>query len=98
VLLDFTNHYNKKMNKCFILVEYHYNSNLAPGDGTSWTNDMELSDIYENSKYGKYGENHYTYFKPTISVKHEMIFCELLGQKCKTIEEFNQLAATYMND
>src|ERR1700682_3437330 len=24
ILLDFSNHYNKKENKCFIFVEYHY--------------------------------------------------------------------------
>src|SRR5713226_10771540 len=42
ILLDFMNHYNKKQNKCFILVERHYNSNLAAPGGTSWTNDMSL--------------------------------------------------------
>src|SRR5580765_997419 len=48
-LLDFTNHYNKKQNKCFILVEYHYNSNLVAGTrGSSWTNIMTLWDLYEN--------------------------------------------------
>jgi hypothetical protein len=29
ILLDFTNHYNAKFNKCLILVEYHYNSQFA---------------------------------------------------------------------
>jgi hypothetical protein len=98
VLLDFTNHYNKKLNKCFIVVEYHYNSNFAGTGGGSWTNDMELSDVYENSKYGRFGENHYTYWKPTVTSSSEVISCELLDQKCKTIEEFNGLLRPYMND
>jgi hypothetical protein len=98
ILLDFTNHYNKKLNKCFILVEYHYDSKFAGAGGTSWTNDMLLTDVYENSKYGRFDENHYTYWKPTVTTNDEVISCELLDQKCKTIEEFNGLLRPYMND
>jgi hypothetical protein len=29
ILLDFRNHYNKKENKCFGFVEWHYHSNFA---------------------------------------------------------------------
>jgi hypothetical protein len=53
-LLDYRNHYNKKENKCFVLVEYHYNSKLAGPGGTSWTNLMSLWDVYENSQYGDF--------------------------------------------
>src|SRR5580700_10087879 len=39
MLLDYRNHYNKKQNKCFIFVEYHYKDQIViPGEG-SWTND-----------------------------------------------------------
>lgn len=34
ILLNFTNHYDKNLNKCFILVEYHYNSNFAGPGGS----------------------------------------------------------------
>src|SRR2546423_1239255 len=37
LLLDFTNHYNKRMNKCFVMVEYHY-STANP----DWTNHISL--------------------------------------------------------
>src|SRR4051794_21074933 len=37
-VLDFRSHYNKKKNKCFILVERHYNSHFAGPGGESWTN------------------------------------------------------------
>jgi hypothetical protein len=31
ILLDYTNHYNKKSNQCFILVEYHYHLDKVLG-------------------------------------------------------------------
>ena len=98
ILLDYTNHYNVKQNKCFILVESHYNSHLAGLGGQSWTNDMSLFDVYENAKYGQFDENHYTYFRPQISTKDEVILCNVQGNECKTGDEFNTLVRPYMND
>jgi hypothetical protein len=98
VLLDFSNHYNKKENKCFISVEYHYNNHFGAPGGSAWTNHITLWDIYENIKYGDFAENHYTVYKPTISSSDEMIMCELLGQKCKAVDEFNNLVRPYLND
>src|SRR5215469_6222230 len=48
VLLTYSNHYNKSQNKCFIEIEYHFSVHPPP----SWVNDMEIWDIYENTKYG----------------------------------------------
>jgi hypothetical protein len=98
VLLDFTNHYNKKLNKCFILVEYHYNSHFAGPGGSSWTNRMTLSDVHENVEYGTFAENHYTHWKPEVTTYDEVITCEGPPQKCKTTEEFNGFVRPYMND
>ena len=95
ILLNFTNHYSAKLNRCFILVESHYNSRLA---WESWTNDMDLYDVYENSEYAQFGENHYTYWKPKYSTGDEVITCEVSGTKCKTGGEFNNLVGQYMND
>jgi hypothetical protein len=41
VLLDYSNHYNKAQNKCFIYVEYHFHT----GTDASWTNDIFLWDV-----------------------------------------------------
>ncbi len=98
ILLDFTNHYNKKGNKCFILIEYHYNNHFGAPGGNAWTNQMTLWDIYENNKYGEFAENHYTYYKPQVSSSDEMIMCEMLDQKCKTLDEFNNLVRPYTNN
>ena len=94
LLLDFTNHYNKSMNKCFILVEYHY----SVGKDGAWTNDLTLWDVYENVKYGNFINNNYISYKPKVETTEEVITCELGSAKCKTIQEFNGLAGPYMNN
>ena len=98
ILLDFSNHYNAKQNKCFILVEFHYTSHFAGPGGNSWTNDMSLTDVYENAKYAYFAENDITNFKPEINTRQEVISCDVAGAKCKTGDEFNNLIRPYMND
>ncbi|HEY1936530.1 MAG TPA: hypothetical protein VGJ33_01185 [Candidatus Angelobacter sp.] len=97
-LLEYMNHYNKKENKCFIFVEYHYDSDFAGPNGVSWTNDMTVYDVYENVKYGYFAENHISYYKPTIRTSDEVISCEFLDKKCTSIQEFNFFARPYMNN
>lgn len=97
-LLDFTNHYSAKLNKCFILVEYHPNSGLANHGNYLWTNYMSLWDVYENTKYADFAESHYTYSKPKPSTEDEVITCEVTQQKCKTLDEFRNLTSQYMSD
>jgi hypothetical protein len=91
-LLDFTNHYNKKQNACFILVEYHYDEHL----GASWMNDMTLWNVYENSKFGGFTENHIVTFK--TDPREEVLACEVYGTKCKTADEFNNLVRPYLTN
>jgi hypothetical protein len=98
ILLDFTNHYNAKQNKCFIIVEYHFNSETGVPGEYLWANDTNLYDVYENSKYGEFMENHYTHTKQKFSTEDEMITCEVYGTKCKTQDEFNNLVRPYTSD
>jgi hypothetical protein len=98
ILLNYTNHYNAKLNKCFVLVEDHYNSHFAgPGDD-SWTNDIDLTDVYERSTYAHFAKKHYTHRKPDLNTQEEVITCDVLGKKCETAVEFNNLISQYMND
>jgi hypothetical protein len=92
ILLDYTDHYSKEQNKCFILVEYHYKF----GDGESWVNNMTLWDVQENSKYGFFSENHAIFTKPEYRSNNQVILCEVLGKECKTGEEFNRLISPYL--
>lgn len=98
ILLNFTNHYNRTLNKCFILVEYHYRSNFAGPGGNSWTNDMSLSDVQQNAKLAYFAENHITSWKPEYSLRNEVISCNVLDKECKTGEEFNNDISQYMAD
>jgi hypothetical protein len=62
ILLDYSSHYNRAQNKCFVLVEFHYTLDKSG----SWTGDMMLWDVYENTKYGNFTENHMISFNPTV--------------------------------
>jgi len=93
ILLDYTNHYNKAMNKCFILVEFHFNT--APSG--SWTNSMTISDVYENLKYGTYMETHRIRLKDG-ETSDQLHLCKVMDKECKSIQEFNTLVGPYMNN
>jgi hypothetical protein len=94
VLLDYSNHYNKAQNKCFIYVEYHFHT----GTDASWINDISLWDVYENVKYGFFFETHTVFLKPEYHVENEVGTCEFLDKKCKTINEFNGFMQPYLNN
>jgi hypothetical protein len=93
ILLTYTNHYNKSQNKCFILVEYHYNMFV-----NTWTNHMTLWDVYENEKYGDFALNTTSTFKPTYQTAESLITCEVYGKKCTTTDGFNNLVRPYLNN
>jgi hypothetical protein len=96
ITLNYENHYSAARNRCFIIVEWHYNSHFAGPGGTSWTSNIDVMDVNQNSKDAHYVENHYIYTKPKISSSDEVITCEVMGNTCKTADEFNNLAAQYM--
>jgi hypothetical protein len=93
LLLSYSNHYNKSMNKCFIEVEYHYTL-----QGSSWVNDMQLWDVYENIKYGDISVSHLVSAAKPFSIEELVNLCEVYGKKCKTIDEFNSLVRPYLTD
>jgi hypothetical protein len=95
IILDYWNHYNKAMNKCFISVEFHYH---YPSNSSSWINDISIWDVLENEKYGQYSESHDITPAPNFQVRDSLIECEVVGHKCKTIDEFNNLRRPYLQD
>ena len=95
LLLHYINHYHKPRNKCYILVEYHY----SIGDKTaSWVNHMSVYDMYENTEYGSFSENHMIYYKPEVRTEDRVFVCKFLRKECKSLEEFNGLISPYLND
>jgi hypothetical protein len=92
MLLDYWSHYNKRLNKCFIQSEHHYEFGKP-----SWINSVMLYDVYENSSYGAAGVFHHIDPK-TFSDSASTSNCELLGKSCASLEEFVSLTRTYMYD
>ena len=95
ILLNFTNHYHRGLNKCFILIEYHYNFYMGNG---SWVSDLIAWDVYENSKFANFGETHVVYPKPEYHMEDKVMNCEVWDKKCTTVDEFKGLVRPYMND
>ena len=75
-------HYNKKMNKCFILISTNGVVNYKNESYQS----KSLSDVNENKKLG--------YFVKTKT----SILCVFLGKKCKSESEWDSLVKHYTEE
>jgi hypothetical protein len=94
ILLDQHNHFNKMMGKCFVLIEWHY----SIGRSGSWQNVIKLFDVFQRDEYGDLSEITSVSFAPNYTTDKRLYSCVVYGSKCKSIEEFNQLTARFMND
>jgi len=93
ILLDYSNHYNKKENRCFILVQQHLKSTGGVG---SWANNMNVWDVYENSKIADFSEGHLVGFNNATD--NSLYTCEIYGSKCKSADEFENLIRPSMSN
>ena len=85
---EFSNHYNLKLNKCFVLIT-HYMGN-AHGMYT-----QDLYDAVEKKVYGSYAwqsqDGKKFWEVPPIT-------CEMLGKTCFSEDEFNAFVKDYMQE
>jgi|SRR5208282_3887370 len=82
----YQNHYNKKLNKCFILMETtYYNTYTKKNDSFI----KDINDINENKKYGSFSR---------IQIDYSPITCEVSGKTCKSEEEWDKLVKPYMEE
>jgi hypothetical protein len=86
-LLVYTNHYSVAKNRCFISVEYRF----SLGFPEEWHKVLSLNDIYENQKYGEFRETH-------NGANTTLSGCVVYGKQCDTMQEYQSLAAAYMNN
>ena len=94
ILLDYENHYNRNLNKCFISVEFHY----YLGTHGSWINDISLWDVYENMKYASFSEHHDVNFPSRAGNEDKVDACDVASQKCSSIDEYNKLSGPYLSN
>jgi hypothetical protein len=72
----YENHYNKRLNKCLVLLKY------------SEKQLKSLRNINENTMYGS-----------CLSKQDgKIIICNVLDKKCNSVEEWNSLVRSYMED
>jgi hypothetical protein len=94
-LLDFTNHYSKSLNKCFILVQL--NLGAAGAMKGQFSESHTLYDVYDNNELGGVSVMHFGEIgseKPPDDVSE----CSVAGKKCKSFEEFMALAGPYVKN
>ena len=61
-------------------------------------NNVSLWDVQESSKYGGFAESHRIVSNPKFEEEDRMVNCKLLGDKCKSHEEFQNLMRPYFNN
>ena len=81
----YTNHYNEKLNKCFILID----TIIIPNYKIFRTpNAKTLLDIYKDTYYGSYG----------IARDGSVNLCEMLKKECHSESEWDALMKPYMEE
>jgi hypothetical protein len=95
-LLNYTNHYSSRLNKCFIRIEYNFI--VGEQDGGPWTNTITLVDAFEGAKFGWFAENHTMTLQPKDEERNRLSLCKVAYTKCKNLEEFNKLSQSYMQN
>jgi Tfp pilus assembly protein PilV len=89
---DHTDHYNPKLNKCFLLVRYSDTKTL-PG---SWFTYRMLEDAFEGKVYAEYSDEY-----DERTEKHTVSLCKVTvpsGEEtiCHSSDEFDALVNQYM--
>jgi hypothetical protein len=91
--LSYTQHYNKSLSKCFVMVKRRYSTNKLI-TFSNWS----LWEIYENVQHANSTRMIEEHPQPATHHEESLAACEVYGKRCKTSEEFDSLVHTYMND
>ncbi|HKW02284.1 MAG TPA: hypothetical protein VJN96_20850 [Vicinamibacterales bacterium] len=87
-LLDFSNHYNESMNRCFILINYNF---LMGSSG--WSQTASLYDVYDHLQVGDFAAlNIYRNGADQTTVNR----CSVAGIQCTSGAEFNERIRPFM--
>jgi hypothetical protein len=96
ILLEYTNHFNISLGKCFISVEWHYNEAGSRNGG--WFNTFQLSDVYENAKYAHMSEHHWATYGANPETHVDVVDCVVTGDKCSSKDDYFTKTRTLIID
>jgi hypothetical protein len=84
---EYENHFNKRLNKCFVLVRI----NTLPGNALFLH--RALFDVYDGKTIAEYDKR-----VPIGTAEYEVkpFSCSMLDKNCQTDEEFDAFVKTYM--
>lgn len=86
-MTNYTNHYNKKQNKCFFLVT---STHIPKEKKKDVTINRVLFDINENKEYGLFVTSSKKNVKPTV--------CFVSDKSCNSKDEWDLLVKPYMEE
>jgi len=85
--LLYSNHYNRSLNKCFILVRDQ--TFINPKE--EWHRDVTLSDVHERTDYARFVESH-------SGTSTSLTNCEIAGTSCTSEQDFENRVKPYMTN
>jgi hypothetical protein len=85
-IITYTNHYNRRLNKCFVILKAISFSEKK--DKLGMLTDKTLWDINEMKQYGSFDQ----FFKG------ELFSCQVLDKGCNSEIEWDSLVKSYMED
>ena len=80
----FTSHYNKKLDKCFIRIEFHF---LAEGKTKKTINAIDVWDVFEGKHLAGC----------SLPILYPMD-CKVGNKECNSLSEFENLIRPYMEE
>jgi hypothetical protein len=88
---SYESHYNKKLDKCFLLAHGH-----TYYKGLPTFNDYSLIDVFEWKVYAIYFAR--TGYDKNLSLYPDVAECSVGDKQCKSLEEFGNLIRAYMKE
>jgi len=94
--LDYHNHYNRSLNKCFALVDYRSGTRPGGRRGQSVLVHESLWTVYENN--ARLAEFSSRYISYKSESEEKILDCRVDEKTCQSEDEFDNLVQPYMND
>ena len=88
---SYESHYNKKLDKCFLLAHGH-----TYYKGLPTFNDYSLIDVFEWKVYAIYFAR--TGYDKNLSIYPDVAECSVGDKQCTSLEEFGNLISAYMKE